>query len=396
MVRCEKCGTSNEDGESFCGQCGAYLDWQEKPPPPEPEPVAEPEPEPEPEPQAPVEPEHPTLIERVKQAAGISAPDPGVDKVVPNQAPPAAGPPPAPGTGGVAPAASGTPPPTGTAPVRATAAPVLPGAAAAAPRRRREPPPEERRPLPGETVCPACGAGNVPTRRFCRRCGADLVDAAIVPELPWYRRIFRRSPQRGHLAGDRPVVHRGRRRFWRKVVTTIIVIGVLGAGAWFALPFIGPVGQTVRDRVLGAQIVNPTKITASSFAKGHGPGELRDGTTNRYWAPAKAGAGVGQWVEMTFPEKIRLVRMQVFNGSSEDPKDYLRTARVQTVELRLTRPDGSSDTRSITLADSPGQQDFEIGVSDVIRARMTVKSAYGATPKVHVALGEVAFYKRSS
>ncbi|WP_367652517.1 zinc-ribbon domain-containing protein, partial [Intrasporangium sp.] len=43
MIRCEKCGTSNEDGESFCGQCGAYLDWQEKPPPPEPEPAPEPE-----------------------------------------------------------------------------------------------------------------------------------------------------------------------------------------------------------------------------------------------------------------------------------------------------------------------------------------------------------------
>ncbi|MDN5797668.1 MAG: zinc ribbon domain-containing protein, partial [Intrasporangium sp.] len=335
--------------------------------------------------------------DRVKHVAGLAGPDPAAEGTAPGRSPAAdssaaAGARAASDAGSPqAPSADPSPP----APAKpAAAAPVLPGAATAAPRRRRELPPEDRRPLPGETVCPACGAGNVATRRFCRRCGSDLIDASIVPELPWYRRIFRRSP-RAPIAGDRPAVHRGRRRFVRKLVGTLVVLGVLGAAAWFALPFVGPVGQTVRDRVLGAQIINPSKITASSSAKGHGPDELRDGTTNKYWAPARTGAAVGQYVDVTLPQAIRLVRMQVFNGSSEKPEDYLHTARVQTLDLRLTHPDGSAETKSITLADAPGQQDFEIGVSDVTRVRLTVKSAYAASPKVRVALGEVAFYKRS-
>jgi len=30
-IVCEQCGTRNDEGESFCGQCGTYLEWEGQP-----------------------------------------------------------------------------------------------------------------------------------------------------------------------------------------------------------------------------------------------------------------------------------------------------------------------------------------------------------------------------
>ncbi len=451
MIICDQCGSANESGESFCGVCGAYLEWEDKttepaaaevePTPPEEEQAPEPEPAPA----------RTTLLDRVKAATGlVDAPAADVSPSTPNapgtpvaqDAPAVPGAEKAPGEvrgsaaadGKIAGAAAGavtagsaskaaaskpaiakaamakattaksataksataklaTPTKPG-APIKKAVAAVRPGVAAPKPR-RRDLPPEDRAPLPGETVCPACGAGNVATRRFCRRCGTDLVDAAVVPELPWYRRLFRRSPKAGPLAGDRPK-RRRRHRGYRRLVGVIIALVVVGAGAWYALPYTGTAGNAIKDRISGSQVVNPASIAASSAQKGHPAAALRDGATNKYWSPEPTGAGKGQYIHATFADPIRLISMQVFNGSSEIPKDYLTTARVNTFAITVTLEDGQTQKLNpATLADSPGPQEIAIGVSNVTGIRLTVESAYGAAPNRRLAVGEIAFFKRS-
>lgn len=48
MIICTKCGFQNEDSDTFCGSCAAFLEWagEKQAVEPEPEPVVEPEPEP--------------------------------------------------------------------------------------------------------------------------------------------------------------------------------------------------------------------------------------------------------------------------------------------------------------------------------------------------------------
>ncbi|OFE15403.1 hypothetical protein BA895_06750 [Humibacillus sp. DSM 29435] len=354
MISCDQCGSANEAGESFCGACGAFLEWEAKKPQPS-APQVEPAAEPEPEPAAPL--------------AKAAAPTSAAQKV--------------------------NTPPKPVAPVEQAVTAVRPGVAAPKPR-RRELPPEDRVPLPGETVCPACGAGNVAPRRFCRRCGADLVDAPVVSDLPWYRRLFQRSPKAGPLAGDRPKRRRGRRRGYRTLVRAVIALGIVGAGVWFALPHLGSRGAAVQDRISGSQVVNPTSITASSAVKSHPAAALRDGATNTYWSPARPGAGKGQYIQATFADPVRLLTIQVFNGSSESPKGYLTTARVATLGVMLTLEDGSTQKLdSVTLGDSPGPQEVPIAVSNVTEVRLTVEAAYGAASNRRLAVGELAFFKRS-
>jgi hypothetical protein len=64
---------------------------------------------------------------------------------------------------------------------------------------------------PGDLVCGSCGEANLPTRRFCSRCGNELEGAEVV-KAPWWRRILpKRKPREARavepdtgIAKDRP------------------------------------------------------------------------------------------------------------------------------------------------------------------------------------------------
>jgi len=94
----------------------------------------------------------------------------------------------------------------------------------------------------------------------------------------------------------------------------IVALVVVGRLAW---PWVGAPVEAVRDRIAGAQVVNPVQITASSAAPAHPPALARDGATNSFWSPARSGAGATEFVEARFADSFRLVAIQVFNGSSE-------------------------------------------------------------------------------
>lgn len=274
-----------------------------------------------------------------------------------------------------------------------TPAPVLPGVAARKPRHRQLPP-EDRKPAPGETICGSCGAGNAPTRKFCRRCGSDLVDAPIVARAPWWRRILQSRRARQPVAGTRPA--RKVRRSHRRLVVTAAVVLLLVAGGWLARAPLSRTYNSVLDRVQGTKIVNPTSLSASGSAPGHEAAMARDGKTNRYWAPAPRANPKGQWVEMRFASAYRLVYLRVFNGASSQLDEYLKQGHPDKLRLTIMRKGGKKSTKDIELNDKAGSQSVHLGFDDVVGVRLTIQTVvYPPKSGDLVAIGEVEFLARA-
>lgn len=370
MTICEQCGAPARAGESFCGACGAYLEWQE--------PTHDD-----------VGPATPTIRPAASAGPGRAAggTEPASPPPNPVEHPPTTDSARAVGSDGPADTARSV-----EAPQEHVAA-VHPGAAAPRPR-RRELPVEDRRPLPGETICPDCGAGNVPTRRFCRRCGTDLIDAPVVPGLPWYRRLFRRTPRPVRDAGARPTRRRSLRGLDRRIGILVLLLVIVGGG-WLARERVLEVVDLARDR-FSHEIVHATTFSASSEARGHPAEAANDGAPNIYWSPRSTGANEGESVTLGLPAPVRLAYVNIFNGpSSEKGKPFLAAPRLSAVRLSMMRSDGQVEERTVELRDAPGGQDFHIGVNDVASVKVTVLGAYGAKSDKRVALGEVELFKRT-
>lgn len=385
---CPDCGDALDADERFCGNCGCYLDWTDQP-------------EAEPGPPAPETESETTstrgLAERVKSALGVgdgaAPPPPPVD--VPaggaTRPPP---PPPLP------------PPPTPTGPPPAPPAQALvvpvgqpqqpraqqPGAPAPKARRRPVAPPEPFN--PGDLICGACGSGNKPTRKFCRRCGTDLAEAEVA-RVPWWRRLFRRGAKRVDEAGSRPTVAAAR-RFPTKLIALVGVLAVLGVGTYALRGYVVAGIDLVRDRVEGVERIVPEKMTASNAQEGHGAGLAKDGTPNKYWAPAQTGDGRGEYLEAAFAAPVRLVYVLITPGvSSSDEEAYLRQGRPAELRVLVTREDGERETKAVELADQRGAVQVAIRESDVTRIRFEIRRAYpGTAAGSRTAIGEIEFWVR--
>ncbi len=147
MIVCKVCGTENEQGATFCGSCGSFLEWSG---------------------------------ETVGGDATAGVGDAGAAAAAAGAAGAAAGPP-----GGTPPGppagSSGHPPGAGPA------GPPDPAGAASAGAVTEVVPP------PGSITCPACGQVNEPSRVFCSRCATELAPAApvtaVVAEPPTGRSL---------------------------------------------------------------------------------------------------------------------------------------------------------------------------------------------------------------
>ncbi|GAA4525368.1 zinc ribbon domain-containing protein [Amycolatopsis samaneae] len=357
--RCEVCGAPVTEGEAFCGNCGAYLDWGT---PSAPAPAPPPAP-PGASPQQPVPAPPPPAVPRT----GFPTPQPPVPPApTPSQAPPPSAPPP-----GVAPAEA--------APVR----PEQPGAVQPAK-------PVEKRPSvrapdgagvpvgPDDRPCPNCGTPNAPGRRFCRDCGAVLGEtAAEVPKVPWWRRI-------------RPPRFRGRLRF----PVFLLVLVLLAVVAGLLIRYGPDIVTAVKDKTTTPVALTPQTITASSEAGGHPAKLAMDGFTNRFWAPANPAPAQGEYLDARFGRACRVLDVVVNNGASAEREVFNTQARPSALELTMTTEDGKRQTSVIRLADQPGPQHTALAVSDVTGLRLTVTGAYGTAPGRVVALGEVEFFGR--
>ncbi|MFD7495606.1 discoidin domain-containing protein [Streptomyces sp. NPDC059832] len=355
---CEACGQNNVPGTQFCTSCQAFLEW-EAPQNGSPAPPATPAPRPQPSPQ----PHH--------------SPQPRP-----------------------APQPSPQPPP----PVVAAAAPRRPGddpdepvpGPEALPDVPPGPPSTPPGPPPAPPVrCPNCRTENAPDRTLCIRC-ALLLDPGPPPDVrpPWWRRILRRRPRQAPTAGTRP-----RRRLWRRPGLALpIVLIVLACGVWFALPHVSGWFGFAKDETGTPEAVPPTRFRASSRAAGHPAGAAFDGFNNRYWAPSAAGpdTGVGQYLECDFEQPVRVLKLVVFSGTSAKMDEFLTQARPARITVLLTSADGTSVSKKLRVKDQPGQQTFDLRGSEIVRARLTTDTTYGAGPGRRLAVAEIEFFGRRS
>ncbi|OLF17612.1 zinc ribbon domain-containing protein [Actinophytocola xanthii] len=334
---CPQCGAAVGAADDFCGNCGNYLGWAAGPP----------------------------------RSAGT-----GGGAVGPPAAEDSAAAPPSSATAAEVSAASSDGPPDGTAAARSVVerfeqfGPVLPGR------------PEARRPLPTAaeeaTVagppCPACGTTNPPGRRFCRRCATPLH-----PE------------QRGAHAGRRRGWRwRGDRSRWLRRLAALLVATALVVAAILFFPQAVILWDDLRDRLATPTPVVPVSTEASATVAGHPATNAADGLSNRYWGAPDVGASV----DFGFAEPFRLLSVVVHTGASAEEEGFAAQARPAAVDMVITRDDGTTRTLAVTLADEPGPQTTETGVSGVVRIRLVVREARGTAPGRHIALGEVEFFRR--
>lgn len=382
---CGECGAPVEGEEDFCGQCGAYLEWDERA-------VEEPASAPVEE-APPVEAAKPTLVERMKGAVGLGEQEPAA--VLTPAAPPvekAATPAPGP-TSGPPPSPPPTTPPADPVAARRPEAvqPTVPKPRPPAPRR----PAADTEPVrPGDLICGQCGAGNKPNRKFCRRCGHDLVEAEVAT-VPWWRRLVPRRRSRTKAAGSRPRVRRTRRLPGGRYAVVALLVAALAIGGVTFRGAARGVLDTVLDRVQKPVLVHTESatVTASSSAAGHRARLVIDHKPNLFWSPNPARA-LPQSVDVTFPEPIRLVRVLVTPGASASKQEvWQQQGRPRTIRITARRSDGSrAAARDVALHNEMGPVEVSFGTSDVKTVSVEVLKAY--TDKPLVAIGEVEFFER--
>jgi hypothetical protein len=224
--------------------------------------------------------------------------------------------------------------------------------------------------------CPNCGTANPPGRRYCRRCAYPL----SAPEQA--------APPRRHRFGRR---QDGSGRLARALVLLAIVVALVVAG--FALrPQIEWLVQDVLDKTSSQPApVHPVNKTASAAAPGHPAGDAVDGVTNHYWG----APGPGAWIEFSFDHPFRLVSLIITTGASPQQDQFAAQGRPTQFDVTVTTSDGMETTLSEPLADQPGPQPKQTGISDVVKIRMVILAVAGLQPGRVAALGEVEFFQRS-
>ncbi|WP_189226451.1 NADase-type glycan-binding domain-containing protein [Saccharothrix coeruleofusca] len=342
---CPQCGAPVAPTDDFCGNCGNYLGWAADPGRTAGSGSATRD-------GAAVPPERTAgRVDAVPREADDAAHQARSTPVPPAPMPPVR-------------TSPGEPPPA------ARLGPVLPGR------------PEAKRPLPTAAAeaavhgppCPNCGTANPPGRRFCRRCATPLHQGQRPAGGP-RRRRWR---------------WRGDRSRWLRRLAALLVVAALVAALWVFHPRLLALWEDLRDRIANPAPVAPTSTTASAAVPDHPAAAAADGLSNRYWgAPA-----VGDSVDFGFDEPFRLLSVVVHAGASAEEEGFVAQARPSSLELVVTTADGGTRTLPVTLADQPGPQRTDTGISDVVRVRVVVRSATGLAPGGHIALGEVEFFRR--
>jgi hypothetical protein len=267
---------------------------------------------------------------------------------------------------------------------------------------------ERRVAQPGDRICGTCAEPNDPTRKFCRRCGASLVEARIVEEkpLPWWRRIFRRKPKQpkafaaGERTGSMKAGAQAGLRSGRKIMTYVrLALGLLVVVGIFGYIGVPSVQKFVNEAIGGGGIsgivdnirrivqptlepVRPTNVTASEELKDH-PGRLAfDTFTNTDWE----ANGTSPSLTITFKEPVDLGAVIVHSGAADTFVDLRRPSK-----LELSFPDGSSTT--LTLKDEHDPQTFDLSASKVDSVKISILETNGPA-NAPVSLSELELFSK--
>ncbi|NBH06063.1 discoidin domain-containing protein [Amycolatopsis sp. SID8362] len=258
-----------------------------------------------------------------------------------------------------------------------------------------------RRLAPGDLICGICGEGNVPTRKFCSRCGESL-DHAEEVDPTWLQRVVRFfRNRRKHPAGTRPGQKgTARHRKWRMSVgvrrlrTAMGIIVILLTLVYLAFP---PVRRSVNSAVQeifqevrpSLKPVRPTSITANdpSFTTPQHPIEnITDQFSNTYWVSPTTQSKLPSFT-VTFGGDYIISDLILHSGASDD---YVNHGRPQILKLTF------SDSQTVLLnpTDTPDGQTLKTNKADLVRSVVIeVEDIY--LPQNHtqdVAISEIEFF----
>jgi ribosomal protein L40E len=282
-------------------------------------------------------------------------------------------------------------PETEGAPPEPAAAPTGPAAAdqphAVAParavaQRRPRAAPQVAEPTQDGPTCKVCGTVNPLGAKFCRRCGTSLIETEAAQPVSWWHRL--KLPRWRRFWGSAGSA-------WPRRIVILVVAAALVAGGFLLYPVGANLWQGLLDKLSTPALISPSQTTGNAAVAGHPVTAAVDGVTNQYWgAPA-----VGDWAQFTFAQPFRLLGVVITSGASTDPTVFDQEARPTAVELDVTTSSGTTTTLSITLADKPGPQTTDTGISNVTSIRLVIRAATAQAAGQSIALGEIEFSKRS-
>jgi hypothetical protein len=266
------------------------------------------------------------------------------------------------------------------------------------------PAPPTRELQTGDLICGECGEGNVPTRKFCRRCGTSLVDAEAVaaPPVPWWKRPFVRKPKKEFTAGERPMRRGGTEPGTKakggrakKVLAAAGAVAAVGLVLAVAGPWRSSVNHKVGDvkRTVAPNFdpVHPVAVTASSELKDHPAAMATDGISNTFWAEGAKGKGENQALVLTFDPAIDINKVGILSGASGKPEEFLAQPRPKTLHLIFS--DGT--TKDLSLKDSGKFQSFDVDARLITKLEVQISSVYSSVQGGQdAAISELEFYTK--
>lgn len=432
MIACTRCGFENQDSATFCRSCGGFLEWSGKRVEEQPPPEAEAGPAEEPAP-APVV-AAPGIVTRVRDRIGggaaergttLSPPMPpettgeqfqsengssvdegepvtGVIQATPSDVAAISQPRTEEEQAVSESTADGATGDAGQPPPARHPEAVPPQAVAQRPKIRVAPPAEDLQ--VGDLICGQCGAGNAPSRRFCRKCAASLEDAIVFHQSRWQRFLQRRRDRKIRPAGSRPGVsrHGVKRPGW---LTSWVTKVVMAAVVLFAIAAsVGPFSKTIRSHVSWWSHdvrtffhptytpVHPVSASASSISFGHQASLAIDGSTNTSWETNDGNNGIGQSITVTFSKPVNLAEIGVLNGDQNGSQTYLSEARPQLVHLAFNGSPATS--QDLTFADVSSFQTFGISSHHTTSVVLTIVSSYPSPVGHNAAIAELEFFTK--
>lgn len=111
-----------------------------------------------------------------------------------------------------------------------------------------------------------------------------------------------------------------------------------------------------------------------------------DGDPSTAWAEGAKGPGIGQWIDISFPQTRRLRELRILPGYAKRPELFSKYARPR--RLRFEYSDGTWST--VTLADSPSLQRFAVSAT-AKRVRVTILDVYRGSTRNETYISEIDF-----
>jgi hypothetical protein len=249
---------------------------------------------------------------------------------------------------------------------------------------------------PGDLICGQCGAGNDPSRHFCRRCAASLAQAVAV-STPWWRKIFPKRQPQVMAAGERPKSARGGGGFpLGMILAGIVGLAVLvGLLSYLVMPSLRlavnhRVQNTYHDvKVLVAPTnapVVPVSARASSELPGHTAKMAYDGYSNTYWE-ADLAKDPQPVLTLFFSSPTNLDYALITSGLEDNFPSQPRPK-----ELHIVYSDGT--TQDVTLIDQHKAQTVDLKARNVRYMEIHVTKVYPVAGNQIMTLAEIELRRK--